>query len=694
MARVLDTTIRDGGYEVAHQLTEEDVALVVSTLDAAGVGYIEVGYGMGVGAQHYASAFRPKDRPAADDRAHMTAARAAARNAKVGVILTAGDRFCPVEYVDEIAAAGMDFIRFAFLPKELTPANMRYVERARARGLVVSINCMQTYVLPPQEIARLAAMTRSAGAAWWYVVDSAGGMQPDEVQQYVRAILDAAELEVGLHAHNNLGLAVACSLAAVEAGATLVDCTLNGLGRATGNAPTEQLILALQGRGHERAIDVEPIARLAAMYRVLFEGKGNHPMNFVSGAAMLHSRNVPAIVAEARARGLSLSDFMVRVGREARQEGCLDDFVFPAAVFERAAAGCQRSGSAAPSEALVGAIAGRLAARAGADAGGRLALVCEDLVVRAARYHLPSVLHLAPADRFPFTGALPWQSSVLVGASVPWASAPGAAPAPAAASAPAQAVELAPDRRPDYVVVDPALAGVTGLPQGRRTFTCAWDDLWHDAIRAAVAAVVATGGGRVWLPVAGDPRLRRVAERLTAAGFEPSLERPAGSPGGAGATRAIVVASGHAASGWLGALAAGDVVIVADRCSEARGLVDAIRQAGAQALAPPIGAIVAARVQELEALSAELAPRLAELGEPGELGGPGGSTSDATGESTGGPTSAAAWVDPLLAPGTDQAVVDVGLAAIVDEGTQPRGALVAQVAAARARALAGGTGRP
>jgi 4-hydroxy 2-oxovalerate aldolase len=642
--RVLETTIRDGGYEISHQFTEEDVALVVSTLGGAGVRYIEVGHGMGVGSQQFAAQVRPKQRPSAGDRAHMAAARAAARDAQVGVMLVAGDPFCPVEYVDEVAAAEMDFVRFAFMPGDLTPANMRYVERARARGLVVSINCMQTYILPPDEIARLAAMTRSAGAAWWYVVDSAGGMQPAEVRRYVRALLDVGGLEVGLHAHNNLGLAVANGLAAVEEGATLVDATLNGLGRATGNAPTEQVILALQALGHAREIDVEPIARLAAMYRALFEGKGQNPMHFVSGAAMLHSRNVPAVTAEARARGLSLSDFMVRVGREARRERCLDQFVFPPAVFDRAAAGCQRAGAAEPSGALVGAIASRIAARAGAG----LELLCEDLVVRAARHHLPSVLHLVPAGRFPFAGALPWQSDSLVGATAPWQ--PGAA-------------ELAPDRRPDYVVLDPALAGQAGLVPSRRTFTCAWDDLWLDAIRAAVTATSAAGGGGVWLPVPADPELRGVADRLAAAGLPPSPERPADG-------RAIVVASSDDAARWTGRLAAGDVVIVADRRGRARDVVDAIRRAGAQALAPPIGAIAAARVHELVTLSAALAPRLAA------------------------PAASAPWVDPLLAPGTDQAVVDVDLAAIVDDGAQPRDALATKLADARARTLVGGTGLP
>lgn len=640
---VLETTIRDGGYEISHQFTEEDVALAVSTLDHAGVSYIEVGYGMGVGAHKFSSTTRPKERPAAGDHAHMTTARATARRAKVGVLFVAGDLFCPIDYLDEVAAAGMDFVRIALLPCDLTPANLRYIERARALGLTVSVNCMQTYLLSPRECARLAAVCQSAGADWWFVVDSAGGMQPAEVRQYVRAVLDTTDIAVGLHAHNNLGMAVANSLAAVEEGATLVDCTLNGLGRATGNAPTEQLILSLQAMGHEPAIDIAPIARLSEMYRVLFEDKGNSPMHFVSGASMLHSRNVPAVTAQAKQRGLSLTDFMVRVGREARQANCLDQFVFPPEVFERAAERSRLDGSAEPAAALVNAIAARLVAR---ERPG-IELLCEDLAVRAARYHVPSVLHIAPDEVFPFDGALPWQSNSLVGASVRWPDAG----------------ELGAYRQPDYLLVDTSLAGRAGLPACRqRSFTVAWQDLWHDAIRAAVTVASAAGAAGVWLPADGDPRHRVIANRLASAGFEIAPDRPGGD-------RVIVVATSHVAR-WLDGLRAGDVVIMLDRGGPARSAVDAIRRVGARALAPPVGAVLAARVQELVTLTAQLAPGL----DP--------------------PDPGARWVDPIFAPGTDEAVVDIGLATVVEAAGQPWAELAARIADARARTLMTGTGKP
>jgi hypothetical protein len=175
-------------------------------------------------------------------------------------------------------------------------------------------------------------------------------------------------------------------------------------------------------------------------------------------------------------------------------------------------------------------------------------------------------------------------------------------------------------------------------------------------------SVLPAGTTNVWLPIGGEARVRRIADRLSSAGYEVTAERPASD-------RVVVVASSLESARWTNQLRAGDVVILIDRGPEARTSVDAIRRAGAQAVTPPIGAIVAARAQELITLSMKLPALLAS-------------------------TAEAPWVDPLLAPGSDQAVVDVGLSTIVDGGTHRRSDLVTKVATARARELAKGTGRP
>jgi 4-hydroxy 2-oxovalerate aldolase len=81
-------------------------------------------------------------------------------------------------------------------------------------------------------------------------------MLPDDARARVRALRDRLEIDVGFHAHNNLGCAVANTLAAVEEGATWVDGSLRGLGAGAGNAATEVLCAALERAGHETGVDL------------------------------------------------------------------------------------------------------------------------------------------------------------------------------------------------------------------------------------------------------------------------------------------------------------------------------------------------------------------------------------------------------------------------------------------------------
>ena len=91
------------------------------------------------------------------------------------------------------------------------------------------------------------------------MVDTTGTFLPEDVRRYVEAIRAASDVTVGYHGHNNLGMAVANTLEAFEAGAVFLDGTLMALGRGSGNCQTECLIAALQRRGHLAEIDLDRI---------------------------------------------------------------------------------------------------------------------------------------------------------------------------------------------------------------------------------------------------------------------------------------------------------------------------------------------------------------------------------------------------------------------------------------------------
>jgi len=103
----------------------------------------------------------------------------------------------------------------------------------------------------------------SYGADVIYVVDSAGAMLPDDARARVGMLKEHLAVEVGFHAHNNLGLAIGNTLAAVQEGATVVDGTLCSLGAGAGNAPTEVLVAVLDRLGCKTGVDLHKIRNAA-----------------------------------------------------------------------------------------------------------------------------------------------------------------------------------------------------------------------------------------------------------------------------------------------------------------------------------------------------------------------------------------------------------------------------------------------
>ena len=88
------------------------------------------------------------------------------------------------------------------------------------------------------------------------MTDSAGAMLPREVVEKISALKKNLKIPIGHHSHNNLGCAIANSLAAIGAGATFIDGSLSGLGAGAGNTSTETLVAVLNKMGYEHGADL------------------------------------------------------------------------------------------------------------------------------------------------------------------------------------------------------------------------------------------------------------------------------------------------------------------------------------------------------------------------------------------------------------------------------------------------------
>jgi 4-hydroxy-2-oxovalerate aldolase len=317
---LFECSLRDAAYCVNFQFTADHTRLVARALEAAGFDHIEVGHGLGLGASgaRYGVA-------AEGDEAYLEAAASTLTTARWGTFFIPG--VGEAHHLDLAARYGMHFVRIGTNITEFRDARP-YVDQARNLGMTVSVNLMKTYAVGP----RLFAETVREIGSWQpdniYVVDSAGGMLPEDVRGCVRSILDETSCDAGIHAHHNLQLAVSNSMVALEEGARFIDSTLRGIGRSAGNAQTEVIVALCQRRGLLSGIDLMKTMAVSEQIFVPLvrdlisrtpganpeEGhRGSSDLELVVGLSKCHSSFLPMITAVAEETGTDLLSLVMAV---------------------------------------------------------------------------------------------------------------------------------------------------------------------------------------------------------------------------------------------------------------------------------------------------------------------------------------------------------------------------------------------
>lgn len=308
---LLDTTLRDGSYEIDFQFTARDTVLIVSALEQAGIPFIEVGHGLGLNASNCG-----KGLAAESDEAYLEAAASALNHAQWGTFFIPGIG-CK-EDIRKAAQYEMKFVRIGTNITE-TAQSEPYVALAKELGLFVSSNFMKTYALEPMEVALLAKQAQKYGSDLVCIVDSAGGMLPEDIERYFRSIREETDIALGFHGHNNLGMAVANTVKAAELGAVIIDVSLQGIGRSAGNAPAEIVTLVLQRKGFRLSVDVEQIMDIGEkLIRPFIRRQGVNTIDIICGYAQFHSSYMETVFKYAHEYRINPRELIVRVSEEDR----------------------------------------------------------------------------------------------------------------------------------------------------------------------------------------------------------------------------------------------------------------------------------------------------------------------------------------------------------------------------------------
>ena len=260
--RIIDTTLRDGMHSVSHRFTPQQMVEIARAMDEAGVDTIEVSHGDGLGGSSI-----QYGRAAAADEAYLKAVASVLRRSKLAVLLLPG-----VGIKEDIDMAADLGARVARIATHVTEADIseQHMGLAKQRGMEVIGFLMMAHMAPIETMLHNAKLMESYGADYVYVVDSSGHMVPREVKQRVDAMKANIGCRVGFHAHDNLGLAIGNTLAAIEAGVDVVDGSLRAMGAGGGNAPTETVVAVLDRLGVETGVDLYKIldaAKLVDSYK-------------------------------------------------------------------------------------------------------------------------------------------------------------------------------------------------------------------------------------------------------------------------------------------------------------------------------------------------------------------------------------------------------------------------------------------
>ena len=304
-----DVTLRDGNHALRHQLQSEFVTNYCEIAEKSGAWAVEVGHGNGLGASSYLVG-----KSSEDDKSLLAAARNSLKDVKLAVHVIPG--FATIEK-DLIPAIdiGVDVFRVATHVTE-TDTSQMHIEFLKNKGKIVQGVLMMSHALETNEIVQKAKSMVQFGADAIILMDSAGALLPLDCAQRVEALLENFQIEVGMHAHNNLGMAISNATIAASAGAKIIDGASMGLGAGAGNAQIEAIIgvFAKMGLTTKLVSDFYPGSQLVENNLSQFLPRTS-ASSIMSGLSGVFSGYAPFVEELALKYGVSLSELWYEIGK-------------------------------------------------------------------------------------------------------------------------------------------------------------------------------------------------------------------------------------------------------------------------------------------------------------------------------------------------------------------------------------------
>lgn len=306
---IIDSTLRDGSHAMRHQFSKKMISIYAKGAEAANLPLLIVGHGNGLGASSLQLGIS-----LLSDREMLMSAKKMLNKTKLGAFLIPG--FGTIK--NDIQPAIDIGIKFLMIACHCSEANItkEHIEYATSKNIDTYGILMMSHMLSAEELLRQARLMQGYGVKGVILMDSAGAYLPQNVTEKVSKLVLGLKVRVGFHAHNNLGLAIANSIAAVQAGATIIDTTSKGLGAGAGNCQLEVFVAVMEKMGYNTNLDLYKLMDNSEyIASIMTKPQEISSIELTSGLSGVFSGFAPHVIRHAKEFHVDAREILTELGK-------------------------------------------------------------------------------------------------------------------------------------------------------------------------------------------------------------------------------------------------------------------------------------------------------------------------------------------------------------------------------------------
>jgi 4-hydroxy 2-oxovalerate aldolase len=306
---ITDSSLRDGNHAAKHTINLDQIKRYCQFADSANIPIVEVGHGNGLGASSLLIGQSPHS-----DREILSVARENLKTSKLGIHIIPGIATVKKD-IEPAIDLGVDVFRIATHCTEAT-LSKSHIEYLKSKDKTVFGVLMMSALADTKTLIENAKTMEEYGAEAVIVMDSTGTYLPKDVYERIDSLKNSLKIDIGFHAHDNLGLATANSLTAANYGAKYIDACIRGFGAGAGNAHLEMIIPVLEKSGYAIDVDFQKVIIEAdkVMDYLVPSAPISTPVNILTGLNRLFSGFEKPIIKASKLFGIEYSSLIFELG--------------------------------------------------------------------------------------------------------------------------------------------------------------------------------------------------------------------------------------------------------------------------------------------------------------------------------------------------------------------------------------------